>query len=114
MFTHIRLQQILVALIVGFAGLSAATAVNAQEKFSVDYRRTTWKTLHFKDAKKAQLHYDTVKYLGCEAKKDAHGDHIDVTYRCTTWRTISLKTHDAAHEWERWLKASGFETKHEH
>ena len=105
------------------AGLIAAVAAaviggtqiaQAAEKFTVTYRCVKWKTIHFEEAEKAKLHYDTVKKLGCEAKQDDHGGHIDVSYRCEKWKEIALKDHDAAHRWEKWLKAAGFETKHTH
>ncbi|MGH7200184.1 MAG: hypothetical protein ACREJB_06235 [Planctomycetaceae bacterium] len=89
-------------------------AASAAEKEIVAYRLTEWKTLHFHDGGKANTHYETVKKLGCEVKKQGHGDHVDVAYRCPQWRQISLTSHEHAHGWERWLKNSGFEVRHEH
>jgi len=85
-----------------------------QEGYHVDYRLVRWKTMHFHDAKKAELHFKTVKDLGCAAKKASHGDHIDVMYRCPNWRRITLRSDASAHSWQRWLRGSGFETKHQH
>ena len=98
------------------AALAAVLAgkVEADEKYTVDYRLKNWKTVHFEDAKRAKTHVETVKKLGCEVKQEDHGGHIDVTYRCPEWKTMSVKSHDEAHKWEKWLKASGFETKHKH
>ena len=90
------------------------TQASAAEKEVVADRLAKAKTLEFEDPKQAELHYSTVKKLGCEVKKDNHNGHIDVTYRCTQWRKLELGTHKAAHAWELWLKASGFETKHTH
>ena len=102
-------------------GLAAAllagvltTPASAAEKEVVAYRLTQWKASHFDDQARARQHYDTVKKLGCEAKQDDHGGHIDVSYRCEKWKEIALKDHDAVHRWEKWLKAAGFETKHTH
>mgnify|MGYP007059433200 CR=1 FL=1 len=88
--------------------------VLAAEQEAVDYRLTQWKTRHFHDAKKAELHLTTLKRLGCEVKQDAHNGHIDVKYRCPNWRRMLLKTHSAAHRWEKWLTSAGFEAKHSH
>jgi hypothetical protein len=95
-------------------GVVGPKAVTAAEKFLVDYRVTKWKTTHFDDAKTAGLHHTTVTKLGCQAKKESHSGHYDVSYVCPQWRRIALKTHNEAHQWEKWLRASGFETKHTH
>ena len=96
-----------------FGGMHVDT-VQAAEKEIIEYRLKDWKTVEFEDAKKAKTHFDTVKKLGCEARQEDHNGHIDVSYRCPKWRQISLKSHADAHNWERWLEASGFETKHVH
>ena len=94
-------------------GAATGAAVAADQEI-VGYRLKQWKTVHFDDAKRAKTHYETVKKLGCEAKQADHGGHIDVTYRCPEWKEIALKSHSDAHKWEKWLKASGFETRHAH
>ena len=80
----------------------------------VEYRLATWKTMHFDDAKKGDAHHKAVKDLGCEVKKDSHDGHTDVSYRCKDWKKMTVASHDAAHQWEKWLKGAGFETKHAH
>jgi hypothetical protein len=102
------------ALAVAVLGLSAGRTAEAAEEFAVSYRLPQWKTLHFHDDAKAESHYQAVKNLGCEVKKDGHAGHVDVSYRCPQWKQITLKTDDLAHQWEAWLKASGFETQHAH
>lgn len=99
------------ALSFTMAGAQSALAANG---FVVDYRLAEWKAAHFDDIKSADAHYATVTKLGCEAKKGSHGGHYDVSYICPQWRRIALKNHDEAHQWETWLKANGFETKHSH
>ena len=89
------------------------TAVAAETEV-VTFRLTKWKSMHFDDADKGNRHYEALTSIGCEAEKATHGDHFDVRYRCVKWKTMTLKSHDLAHQWERWLKASGFETKHSH
>ena len=89
---------------------SVAVAGEAQ----VGYRLTAWKTMHFDDAKKGDAHHKAVRDLGCEVKKENHGGHIDVSYGCNEWKRMTVASHDAAHQWEKWLKAAGFETKHAH
>lgn len=86
----------------------------AASKEVVEFRLSGWKSAHFSSDKDAQKVYDTLKQLGCEAKKHAHDGHQDVSYRCPAWKTVNCKTHDEAHNWEKWLKAYGFETKHTH
>lgn len=93
---------------------SVGPTLLAAEQEAVDYRLTQWKTKHFHDAKKAELHLTTLKRLGCEVKQAAHGGHIDVKYRCPNWRRMVLKTHSAAHRWEKWLNSAGFEARHTH
>ncbi len=93
---------------------TTVSSLAAAERDTVAYRLADWKTLHFDDAKTGNAHYDAVKKLGCEVKKDNHGGHLDVSYRCTQWKEMTVASHNKAHEWEKWLKAAGFETKHAH
>ena len=107
-------KSLLVTFAVAFLLAVVADAASAAQKEVVSYRLKEWKTVEFEDAKKAKTHYDTIKKLGCEVKQNQHDGHIDVTYRCPEWKQIALKSHSDAHKWEKWLKASGFETKHAH
>ena len=112
------LQHTKTALVTAIAaamifGASAAPA-SAADQYIVQYRLTGWKTMHFEETSKAETHFATLKSLGCEAKAGEHGGHIDVTYRCPQWRSLAVKTDAGAHNWEKWLKACGFETAHEH
>lgn len=102
--------------LVTVAALSVTTieTVSAAETEKVEYRLTSWKTMHFDDTKKGGDHFDAVKKLGCEVKKDNHGGHLDVSYRCKEWKAMNVASHNAAHDWEKWLKGAGFETKHAH
>ena len=104
------LSSIVAALLLAVSTQS----LHAAENESVEFRLADWKTIHFDDSKKGTAHYDAVKKLGCEVKKEDHGGHLDVSYRCKDWKKMTVASHDAAHEWERWLKAAGFETKHKH
>ena len=111
-----RKQIIILAAMTVFTTLSAAipTQAFAAGQEIVKFRLTNWKTAHFDDGKKAQTHAATLKQIGCDVKQGAHGDHHDVSYRCPNWRSIALKSHNEAHQWERWLKANGFQTSHQH
>lgn len=80
----------------------------------VAFRIAEWKEMHFDDAKRAQQHFEAVKGLGCEAKIDSHGSHTDVVYRCRDWKQMTVKNHEQSRQWERWLKASGFDVWHGH
>jgi G:T/U-mismatch repair DNA glycosylase len=111
-------QNLKKALVAGLAvmivGSFVSDAAVAAHREVVGYRLRNWKTIHFDDARKADDRYRTLRKLGCEATKDAHAGHIDVTYRCPRWRELSLRSHRAAHRWEDWLRAAGFETVHKH
>jgi hypothetical protein len=116
-----RMTRLIAGLAAGVliaAGTVPASAQNAgpkpKPKELVAYRLVEWRTAHFDDETAAKRHFETLKRLGCEAKMDPHGGHIDVSWRCPKWHEITLPTHSAAHRWEDWLKASGFETRHEH
>lgn len=102
--------------LVAVAGLvlAAAGPAAAAEKEAVQFRLKSWKTLEFEDASKAKAHADAVKKIGCEVTQENHGGHIDVTYRCPEWKQVAVRNHGEAHKWEKWLKDSGFETKHAH
>jgi hypothetical protein len=91
-----------------------AGAARAAHKELVEYRLPKWKNAHFDDSDEADAFMATLKKLECEAATQDHNGHIDVRYRCVKWKQISLKTHEEAHQWEHWLKARGFETKHVH
>ncbi len=91
-----------------------AQATTVSKPASVAYRLKETKTIHFDDARKAQLHLDAVRKLGCEAKMDDHGGHMDVMYRLTTWKALTLADEQTAHQWEDWMTKSGFETLHAH
>ena len=111
MFARTQMKNIAMA---GFlaAGLLAPALASGAE--IVRFRLAEWKAQHFHDAAQAKTFADTVAHLGVEAKTGSHGDHIDVTYRCPQWRSLQAPSHESAHAWENWLKASGFETVHEH
>ncbi len=90
-----------------FAGVA-----HAEE--SIAYRLSDWKEMHFDDARKAEQHLAAVKQLGCEARMGSHGGHVDVVYRMAKWQSLEVATDKLAHQWEAWLKGSGFETIHGH
>lgn len=109
-----QFRKCLAVVTVAVIAAIVAPSAQAQRTYDVEYCLPVWKTLHFDDSNKANLHYKTVKGLGCEAKQGAHAGHVDVSYRCASWRRISLATDESAHSWERWLRASGFQTRHQH
>ena len=97
-----------------FVGSAIQNQAFAAEREIVKFRLTSWKAVHFDDAKSAKETHATLIKLGCEAKQEQHGGHIDVAFRCPRWRSVALKTHNEAHQWERWLKSLGFQTSHSH
>jgi hypothetical protein len=80
----------------------------------VAFRLSAGKSGHFDKAALADGLADTLRMIGCEVKQDAHGGHYDVAYSCNKWRTIGFESHDVAHNWDKWLRANGFETSHDH
>lgn len=108
LITTLIVTQLAIGLSVG------ASQSSAVEPPSIAYRLKETKTIHFDDGRKAQLHLDAVKKLGCEAKMDDHGGHMDVMYRLKTWKALTLADENTAHQWEDWMKKSGFETLHAH
>lgn len=80
----------------------------------VSYRCVKWKTRHEHDPKQVDQIVDTLKKLKCEVEKHEHNGHADIKYRCPEWLEHEAKTHDDAHKLQNWLKALGFETKHQH
>ncbi len=107
-----RMLLVMTASAIIWGGLSAAAW--AAGPYLVEYRLTQWKTVHFDDPGQAEEHLATLKKLGCDAHASAHGGHIDVRYRCPAWRSLAVETDAGAHRWERWLRACGFETAHQH
>lgn len=99
---------------VAASGQFIISEAQAAEKITVSYRLANWKTVEINDAQQATKLYATVKQLGCEAQRANHGNHTDISYRCANWRTMEFPSHDAAHNWQRWLRAAGFEAKHAH
>lgn len=106
-----RLKFVAIAPALVFAMSAPGFAAGAEV---VQFRLTEWRSQHFEDPAKAKQVHDSLAQLGCEAKTDNHGGHIDVTYRCPEWRSLQAATHDSAHSWETWLKQAGFETSHKH
>ena len=106
------MSRIIFATVFILAGTSLSALSHAAE--SIAYRLPKWKTLHFDDSTKASQHLAAVKKLGCEAKKDNHGGHIDVSYRTSKWQSLEVANDKLAHQWEAWLKGAGFETLHGH
>lgn len=85
-------------------------------KEAVEFRLVKWKKLHFEAAQAGDQKQitATLKRLGCQVKEDRHRGHTDVSFRSPVWSTIRLPDHATADQWMRWLKATGFETKHSH
>lgn len=97
-----------------FVAASTTATATAAEAEQIEFRLKAWKTMEFDDAAKAKAHVETVTKIGCEVKQEKHGGHVDVTYRCPDWKKVAVQNHTEAHTWEKWLKDSGFETKHAH
>lgn len=109
-----RLLLSRVSLIALIAAVSDPARSYAAEPFSVDYRTASWKTVHFSDPGVADKCQADMVNLGCEIKRESHANHHDVSYLCSQWRRKIVPSHAEAHDWERWFKSNGFETRHSH
>ncbi|SMP68421.1 hypothetical protein SAMN06265222_11158 [Neorhodopirellula lusitana] len=107
-----RIALLAVAIAVAFSTTSPAGNASAAE--IVSYRCEKWKTRHEHNPKQVEQIVDTLKKLKCEVQKHEHNGHADIKYRCPKWLEHKAKTHEDAHKLEAWLKALGFETKHQH
>ena len=94
-----------------WSNLAAEAADSPQ---SIAFRLTEWKSLHFDDEQEAKRQLQLLKKIGCESELKPHTDHTDLRFRASRWSKITLETHEAADEWEKWLKTFGFETLHGH
>ena len=81
---------------------------------TVSFQMAQPRTVHLHDQDAAQKILNTLTLVGCEISTNDHGDHTDATFSCPQWTTIELVSEDSAHAWQKWLKESGFQTKHEH
>ena len=105
---------LLVVVAMAFLCSVSAKAAYAAEKASIQYRLVQQKTIHLNDGKIAKSYEQSLKKFGCEVKLGNHGGHFDLTYHCPKWRAAEFDGHDAAHQWQNWLKQLGFETAHSH
>ena len=106
-------QTLLMAHLALGLSLSAAEPEVAKPA-TVAYRVTKPKTIHFDAPAKARTFVEAVKKLGCQARIEDHGDHLDVSFNLAMWKSITLTTEESAHRWEDWMKRNGFETIHAH
>lgn len=72
------------------------------------------RTVHLHDQVAATKILNTLTLVGCSISTNDHNSHIDATFSCPQWKTIELVSEDSAHAWQKWLKESGFETRHAH
>tara|TARA_R100000750_G_scaffold62383_2_gene55993 strand:+ start:335 stop:1066 length:732 start_codon:yes stop_codon:yes gene_type:complete len=107
-----KMSRLFLSLFCSLSILGTASGLYAAE--AVAYRLPDWHEQHFEVAEKAELHFQAVKKLKCEARKVADDDHLDVEYRVAKWQYIEVATDELAHQWSGWLKASGFEVLHGH
>jgi len=89
-------------------------AAEPGQQFSIAYRLTEPKTLHFDDPKTFAAHLEQCQKLGCEVTHAEHAGHGDVTYKSPRWRALTVPNDELVHQWEGWLQAAGFETLHGH
>jgi hypothetical protein len=80
----------------------------------VAYRLSRARSQHHESSAKAKEQADTLRMLGCEVKQEKHAGHFDVSYRCDEWQTVGFESDEVAHQWQKWLKSTGFETTHKH
>ena len=81
---------------------------------TVSFQMAQPRTVHLHDKDATQKILNTLTLVGCEISTKDHNDHTDATFSCPKWTTIELVSEDSAHAWQKWLKESGFQTKHTH
>lgn len=109
------ITRILLSLCVcGTLLLAAPTTAGAEETEIVKYHLADWKNIHTKDNAHAEKLLKTFKTLQVETQVSDHGNHKDIKYRCPKWKQLKVKSHDVAHQWEKFLKSLGFKTEHNH
>ena len=81
---------------------------------TIAFRLPAGHTMHFNEPSLAEQHLAAVRKLGCEANKDQHEGHIDVSYRTVNWKSLDLTSPALTQQWEAWLKGAGFETLRGH
>lgn len=96
-----------------FHGHVAAEMLKGPEV--INLRLADWKRLHDENLPPGQVQQIRLRLVavGCEVQEDKHDGHADVLYRCPVWSEIHLPNHEAAEQWLAFLKAQGFETRHE-
>lgn len=82
----------------------------------IEIRLTNWKSAHMEGPMLAQSKEfaTALQDLGCEVRSENHGNHLDLAFRCPVWVTLHVPNHEAAEQWQTWLRGHGFETKHAH
>ena len=81
---------------------------------TVSFQMVRPRTVHLHDEAATEKILNTLTLVGCAITTSSHGDHTDATFSCPEWTTLELVSEDSAHAWQKWLKESGFETKHTH
>lgn len=107
-------RMVLAVALTTLAGAFFTLSASAQDKELVQYRLVAERSIHMDDAAIASQYQKSLTQLGCQAKVENHGDHIDLVYHCPSWRQVEFNDHAAAHKWENWLRALRFEVKHAH
>lgn len=98
----------------GFETLHGLDQAPAQGAVAVHYRLVRSRTLHLNDSKSASETFAIFSGLGCGVQQAKHAGHIDLSVQCPQWRNLVFRTHQEAHDMQKWLQEQGFETQHEH
>lgn len=99
-----------VTIAVAFIGGSLLFA----KDMSVAYRTPKSLSKSFRESSEAEKYMQTLTKLGCKVNRQQDGRAFVVHYDCPKWRSVSVSTEKNAHEWEKWLRDSGFKTLHGH
>src|SRR5688572_24240182 len=109
---RVWIRNVFCLTVLGVASIAAerCQAEAAGQQFSVAYRLSEPKTLHFNDPKTLAAHVEQCQKLGCEVTHGEHAGHGDVTYKSPRWKALTVPSDELVHQWEGWLQAAGFET----
>ena len=81
-------------------------------QYFIAFRTTQPKTIEFDDRDKGQTHAQALRTLGVKPQLEDHAGHLDVTYSQPRWTLLRVTSDELVHQWEGWLKKSGFQTLH--
>lgn len=104
--------SILLGLTIAAGAMARQSWGQEPPQYFIVFRTTQPKTLEFDDRGKAQAHAQALTTIGVTPQLEDHAGHLDVTYSQPRWTLLTVASDELVHQWEGWLKKSGFQTLH--